>query len=120
MTTAILALSRAQSKIQKKIKTAELPGVNWKVVCIFSVLMCLASLGFYIYQVVNLTGGTYSINSYEKQYQAISQENKKLEFGFAENSFLGQVLSKTQEMGFQKTASVKYISVPANSVAIKK
>jgi len=111
MTTAILRLPR--------IKTISLSRINWKAVCILGFLMCLLPLVFYIYQINTLTRGTYLINSYENQIEEISRENKKLELGFAENTFLEQILSKTQHLDFQKITSVKYIQIPDNSVAKK-
>lgn len=112
MTTAVLNYL----KVQKK----ELPQADWKIICLVGSLACLLSLIFYVYQVNVLTGGTYIVNSYENKINSILQENKKLEVGFAENSFMGQVLARTQQLDFHKTASVKYIQIADNSVAIKK
>ena len=91
--------------------------VNWKIVCVFAFLTCLLSLIFYIYQINFLTKSAYSISSYENQIKTISQENKNLEIGFAENSFLGEVFAKVQSLNFQKITSVKYIQIPDNLVA---
>lgn len=108
MTTAVLKLSSARSKAQ----TLNLPKINWKVFCIISFMALFFSLVFYIYQINNLTGGTYSINMYESKISNLSKENRKLEVSFAESSFLGLVEAKTRELNFQKTAGVKYIQVP--------
>jgi len=59
-------------------------------------------------------------SDYEKQINKFSEENKNLQVSFAENSFLGQALEKIQALNFQKTASVKYIKIPDNSVATAK
>jgi len=107
MTTATLA----------RIDSIELPSINWKVICFAGFFMALALLVFYVWQVNDLTRGSYFINSYEKQISQLSQENKNLQVSFAENSFLGQALLKVQALNFQKTTSVKYIQIPDNSVA---
>jgi hypothetical protein len=73
---------------------------------------------FYAYQVSNLTGGTYLMTGYEKEISDLSRENRNLEVSFAESSFLGQVLAKTQEMNFQKTTFVKYIQILDTSFAL--
>jgi len=79
--------------------------------------MGLALLVFYVWQINDLTKGSYLINSYEKQISKLSDENKNLEVSFAENSFLGQALEKIQALNFQKTTSVKYIQISGSPVA---
>jgi hypothetical protein len=111
MTTTILRLPR--------IKTFSLPSLNWKAICFLGFLMCSLLLIFYVYQVNSLIAGKYLINNYEEKFKAISAENKKLELGFAENNFLSEVLSKTQDMNFQKIISVKYIQIPDGAIAKK-
>jgi len=117
MTTATLSFSRAQKSFQAKIDSIDLPVVNWKAVCVVGFFMCLALLVFYVWQINDLTKGSYSVNSYENQISKLSKENKNLQVSFAENSFLGQALVKIQALNFQKTVSVKYIQIPDNSVA---
>lgn len=94
--------------------------INWKLICFLGFFMVSVLLTFYVYQVNYLIGGTYLISDYEKNTDSLSQETKNLEVSFAENSFLGEVLEKTQELGFQKTTAVKYIQVPDNSLALVK
>jgi len=117
MTTAALTYSRVRKSVTGKIKEIELPQINWGIVCIAGLTLCVFMLFFYIYQINVLTKGTYLISSYEKNINEISKENKKLEVSFAENSFLGEVLTKTQELNFEKTTSVKYIQILEGSLA---
>ena len=116
MTTAVLGL-KIQKKIQSKINFIDLPAINWKAVCFLGFFMALALLVFYVCQINDLTRGSYTINSYEKQISKLSSENKNLEISFAESSFLGQALLKIQALNFQKITSVKYIQVPDSAVA---
>jgi len=109
MTTATLKLSSAQGRAQ----TLSLPKINWKVFCVISFAVLIFSLIFYIYQVNNLTSGTYSIKMYESKIAELSKENRKLEVAFAESSFLGAVEAKTRELNFRKTSGLKYIQVSA-------
>jgi len=110
MTTAVLEYF--------KVDSIELPRVNWKAVCLAGFFMSLCLLVFYVWQINALTRGFYTVNSYEKQITKLSEENKSLQISFAENSFLGQALTKIQALNFQKTTSVKYIQIPDNSVAV--
>lgn len=117
MTTATISIHH---KIKTQVNSISLPSINWKLVCLFGFFMASALLIFYVYQVNYLTGGTYLISKYEKEANNLSQESKNLEVNFAESGFLGEVLQKTQELGFQKTTAVKYIQVPDSSLALVK
>ena len=111
MTTATLSFSKVQKNLQARIDSIDLPLVNWRVVCFVGFFVSLALLIFYVWQINDLTRGSYLINSYEKQISKLSEENKNLQISFAESSFLGQALSKIQALNFQKTTSVKYIQM---------
>ena len=119
MTTAVLTISRVQKNLQHKIDSIDMPVINWKAVCFVGFFMALALLVFYVFQINDLTRGSYFINTYEKQISRLSSENKNLQVSFAENSFLGQALEKIQALNFQKISSVKYIQIPNSAVAIK-
>ncbi len=111
MTTAILNFSKAQKNLQIKIDAIDFPVINWKAICFVSFFASLALLVFYVWQINDLTKGSYLISSYEKQISSLSSENRNLEVSFAENSFLGQALTKIQSLNFQKATSVKYIQM---------
>jgi len=118
MTTATLSYHRAHKNLQAKISSVNLPLINWKVVCFIGFFMSLALLIFYVWQVNELTRGSYLINSYEKQISELSSENKNLVVSFAESSFLGQALIKIRELNFQKTTSIKYIQILDSSAEV--
>jgi len=112
MTTAVLN--------SLKVSSATFSEMTWKIACFSAFIVILPLLVFYVWQVNDLTKGSYLINSYQKQITQLSTENKNLEVSFAESSFLGQALVKIRALNFQKTTSVKYIQIPDNSVAIIK
>ncbi len=91
--------------------------LDWRIVCIFCILISFCSLLFYVWQVNDLTRGTYLVNNYEKELDQLTKEKSNLEISFAESSFLGGVNSKISQLNFQKTASVKYIQILDSSVA---
>jgi hypothetical protein len=78
----------------------------------------LPLLVFYVWQINDLTRGSYLTVSYEKQISKLSDENKTLQVSFAESSFLGQALEKIKALNFQKTTSVKYMRILDDSVAV--
>ena len=120
MTTATLAINRAQKNLQSKVNSVNIPLINWKLVCLIGFCMSFFLLVFYVWQINDLTRGSYTINNYEKQISQLSDENNNLQVSFAESSFLGQAIEKIQGLNFQKTTTVKYIQIPANSIAIAK
>ena len=67
MTTLALTYTRIQKKVQTGISSVGLPVINWKAVCCAGFFTCLALLVFYVWQINDLTRGSYTINSYEKQ-----------------------------------------------------
>jgi hypothetical protein len=109
--TVISAKQKLFNGVNAKINSISLLTINWKTVCFTGFFISLALLVFYVCQINDLTRGSYLINSYDKQINKLSEENKNLEVSFAENSFLGQALVKIQALNFQKTTSVKYINI---------
>ena len=97
--------------------TTNSSSIKWKLVCSAGFAACLALLIFYVWQINDLTRGSYLVNNYENQIVNLSNENKNLEVSFAESSFLGGALTKVQALNFQKNTSVKYIRILDNSVA---
>ena len=116
MTTAVLDYLKVQKRIQTKVGAISFPEINWKMICVFGFIICLPLLVLYVWQINSLTKGTYLVNSYEKQINKLSSENKNLQVSFAENSFLGEALQKIQALNFEKTTSVKYVQIPDSSV----
>lgn len=108
------------NRIQNKIDFINIFSLNWKIVCFLCVFINLFLLFFYVWQVNNLTKGIYTINNYEKEINKITNENRNLEISLAEKSFLGETITKIQELNFQKNTTIKYIQIPEKSVAIVK
>lgn len=103
--------------IHSKVKSAHFIMVNWKLVYMVSIVCCLSLLVFYILFVNQLTQGAYSIKNYQKEISSLSKENRVIEANFAETGFLDNVQSKVKELGFEKTAQIKYVDILDVSLA---
>lgn len=103
-----------------RISSIQMPTVNWKIIFVAGLFSVSLLWIFYAYQINELTRGAYLIKGYDKQIKGLLQQSKNLEVNFAESSFLGQVEKKTEEMGFKKTTSVKYIQIMDSSFAAAK
>ncbi len=90
------------------------------MIFIFGLFTAGVLWALYNFALNELTRGTYLIKSYEKQISDLSRQNRELEVGFAESSFLGQVRAKTQELNFEKTTKVKYIQILDSAIATAK
>lgn len=117
MTTATISIHR---KIRTQVNFISLPLINWKLIFIAGLFFASLLWIFYAYQINELTRGAYMIKDYNKQIKVLLQESKNLEVNFAESSFLGQVEKKTEELGFKKTTSVKYIQIMDSSFVVAK
>ena len=117
MTTSTLSL-KIKRGTRAKLEAISFPEVNWKIICLMGFFASLVLLVFYVWQINDLTKGSYLVNSYEKQISDLSDENKNLQVSFAENSFLGGALTKSEALNFQKVTTVKYIQIPESSVAL--
>lgn len=120
MTTLALNYLKIQKKVKNKVEASDLPQVNWKAICFAGFFVCLALLVFYVWQINDLTHGSYLVGGYQNQVSKLSDENKTLQVSFAESSFLGQALEKIQALNFQKVTAVRYLQISDGSVAIAK
>ena len=92
---------------RSKIKSAVFSKINFKLFCLVIISFIVAMLAFYIFLVNGLTHGVYVIESYNKETRVLAKEN----------SFLGKVTKKANELSFEKTTKVKYIEMANNSLA---
>jgi hypothetical protein len=120
MTTASLSYAKLNKQIRGKVGSVAMPWINWKIVFLMGLAMMSALLVMYVFQINELTKGSYLVSSYENKINTLSQENKNLQVSFAENSFLGEALKKAEDLNFQKTMAVKYIQVLDKSFASAK
>lgn len=103
--------------LQYKLKAISLPAVNYKFVYMFAIAILFLMLGFYVYSINTLTGGSYVIKGYNKTIDQLQQENNSLEAGFAASGFMGFAQQKARELGFEKTTQVTYIEIVGGGLA---
>jgi len=93
------------------------PSLNWKVFFILGFALFSFLIIFYIFEINELTKGSYLIKNYEKQLKEISGQSRILEMNFAKTNLLGSIQEKTKELNFEKTKQVKYIQILDPSLA---
>ncbi len=93
------------------------PSINWRIIFMLGFAMLAFLLIFYVYEINQLTGGSYLIKSYEKQINTLSAQNRVLEMNFAKTNLLENIREKTSELNFEKTKEVKYIQIASSFLA---
>ena len=91
--------------------------INWKVFYLLSILLSVIMLVFYTYSVNKLTEGAFLIKNYNREMEALLEENKVLEANFSRSDFLEIVMDKTKELSFEKTSDIKYLRILDGSLA---
>lgn len=117
MTTITLKYLPIISKAQTGAKSFVLPKVNIKATMFFIALSILLLSFYYVYEINNLTNGSYQIKKIENKISVLSFENKDLQTNFAKVSFLDSIQEKTQALNFEKTKDIKYLQIPQTSFA---
>ena len=110
-------MALASRALHHKAKSLSLPHVNFKVVYTIGIVACFLLSMLYVFSVNQLTSGAYTIKTYNKELASLSKENRMMEAEFAESGLLDQIHVTVQELGFEKTATVKYVQILDNSVA---
>jgi hypothetical protein len=111
------AITLTYQAIQHRVKSFNIPKVNWKVVYCLGMVLFLAMLVFYVYLVNEMTRSVYVIKNYEKEISVLLGENKKLEAHFTKTNLLGKITDKARELSFEKTTNIKYMQILESSLA---
>lgn len=114
------AISLTYRAIHSKVKSIDLPLVNWKMVCCVGILLCFSLLFFYIFSINQLTSGAYLIKNYNQEIAGLLSDNRSIEADFAGVNLLDKVHSNAERLGFEKTSEVKYLEILDSSLASAK
>ena len=93
------------------------PSIPWKAVYGVGGLALFLLMMVYVFQINQLTQASYLIKNDNKKIETLLTENKMLETGFAESSFLGQVRDRATALHFEKTTQVSYLQMADTSLA---
>lgn len=118
MSSAILALKRKYlNRSYHKTVAVQAFAVPWKAMYCLAIVLASMMLILYIYRVNQLTQGAYLIKSDAKEIKNLAAQNANLQASFEQTSFLSGVAEKAQQLGFQKTETLKYMPVVQGSLA---
>lgn len=93
--------------------------LNLKFFWVFSLILTIFLLVFYIFQVNFLTREIYSIQNYEAQLKTLTQENENLEIDFSKSNSLANIEKYFQNQNFEKASRVKYIKILESEIVTK-
>ncbi len=82
-------------------------------------LAVLFMLGFYLFQVTEMTKETYLVREYDTEMKRIMEESRKKEYGFLRANSLSRAENLIEDMGFERVNNVHYIQIPDGQVAVR-
>lgn len=92
---------------------------NLKFFWILSIILIIALIGFYVFQINSIVSESYQIQNYQKTLNAISQKNEILEINLAQVNSLENIKNQIEELGFEKVGQVHYIRVLESQIVTK-
>ena len=92
---------------------------NLKAFWIFSVVLIILLLTFYVFQINSLIQNTYVIQGYEEKVKDLTEGNKKLEINLAELNSLQNLEHLVKSLNYTEAGKIKYIQVLGGQVVTK-
>ena len=90
-----------------------------KLSWIFSAVLIVFLLVFYIFQVVRSTEAGFIISNYEKQITEFSRESKILNSDFSQLNSLVNLEIVLAGLDYEKIGKIHYLRLPGSQVAAK-
>ncbi|MBZ9569636.1 hypothetical protein KJA16_01805 [Patescibacteria group bacterium] len=84
---------------------------NLKLFWIFSLILIITLLAFYIFQFNALTSETYKIQDSQKKINELFSENENLEIKLAKLNSLATIETLIEEFDFEKVDKIHYIQI---------
>ena len=84
---------------------------NLKLFWIFSLILIITLLVFYIFQFNALTSETYKIQDSQKKINELFSENENLEIKLAKLNSLASIETLIKEFDFEKVDKIHYIQI---------
>jgi len=95
---------------------------KYNVLKIFSKLnlfLILFLLGFYIFQIGEITKSTFLNKSYQQEIEGIQAENLGLEAKTINVASFSKIEAKSEELNFVKVSDIKYIPITSDYLVKK-
>lgn len=93
--------------------------LNLKIFWILALISIFSLLAIYVFQINSLISQNYTVTSYEKKIDQVSQENKILEINFSKANSLNNLETHLLSQNFEKVNQVKYIQILETPIASK-
>ncbi len=93
--------------------------LSLKTFWVLSIILTIAFLVFYIFQVNLMTTETYLIQYYQKKIKELSRENKTLEINFSQENSLSHLEVLVGNLNLEKADKIHYIQVLEGQVVAK-
>lgn len=94
-------------------------GVNPKIILSIVILLFLFLLGFYLFQMGELTENSYLLTLYQKELKGLEEQNLAFQEKAVKVASLQQIEEKIKTLGFVEVSEVKYIPLPSDYLITK-
>lgn len=101
------------------VNSMTFPRINLRAFWLLSILLTIAFLVFYIFQVNVEVSERYSIQEYQERIAEISKENQSLEINSAQINSLDNLTLLLEGLNFEETDKIHYIRVLDTQVVAK-
>jgi hypothetical protein len=85
--------------------------LNLRIFWAISIILITFLLIFYVFQVNEMTRGSYLIKNDEKKITELSNENKNLQISLSQTNSLENLEKAVCGLGYTKVEKVKYIQI---------
>ena len=100
-----------KTKISGFISAVRVPGL------VIAGLGLILLSGFYVFQIIQITGESYFLLDSRERFQDLSQNNEQLKICFTENKSLETIDALAHELNYEKISELHYIQAMDNVVA---
>ncbi len=79
----------------------------------------LFMLGFYLFQVTEMTKEIHVVREYDNEMKRIQEKSRKTEYSFLRANSLSRAEDFVETMGFQKVNNVHHIQISGTQIAAR-
>lgn len=96
-------------------------GISLKTISVFCLALLVFLIGFYIFQINEITKAGFAVSTYEKQISELARESKNLELSVSDVGSLSSLETVLASLGYQyeQIGKVHYIQMMENMAVAK-
>ncbi|PIS17475.1 MAG: hypothetical protein COT59_00440 [Candidatus Nealsonbacteria bacterium CG09_land_8_20_14_0_10_42_14] len=114
-----MTINALTNSLPQKFISISFPRFNLRVLWVSGFLLTAGLVGFYIFQVTEITKAGFLLSTYENNLTRFSQEGKNLEINYSQVNSLVNLETVLLSLNYEKVGQVHYLRIPASTVVAK-